>query len=264
MSCTTPLEAYFHSLGSGRYQATEATGGAWNPRQQHIAPTLGLLVHVLEQRAGADSLGLARLSFDIYGTVPIAEVEVSTKVLRPGRTIELSEAALSHDQRSVAVLRAWALAEADTTDLEISPLPEFPPPDALEPWNPSDIWPGAFIRSFDGYRRVLAPGRAQAWLRPEAELVSGERVSALARYVGLIDVANGIALAVDPRKAAFPNVDSTVSFFRHPQGEWVGLDVTQSAGPGGIGLTQTVLHDEHGPIGVLTQTLTIRRAASSA
>lgn len=264
MSSITPDKAYFHPLGESRYEATEATGGAWNPHQQHIAPTLGLLVHALEQRPEAGNLQLARLSFDIYGTVPIGEVEISTSVLRPGRTIELSEATLSHDHRSVAVLRAWSLAAFDTADLEVSPLPELPARNDMDPWSPGETWPGGFIRSFESYRRVIGQGRAQAWLRPETELVSGQEVSPLARYIGVVDVANGLSLAVDPRTAAFPNVDSTVSLFRQPRGEWVGLDTTQSAGPGGVGLTQTVLHDDHGPVGTLTQTLTIRRAAGSA
>lgn len=263
MTGTTSSEAYFRSLGSGRYEATESTGGAWDPREQHIAPTLGLLVHALEQRAEAGSFELARLSFDIYGTVPIAGVEITTDVLRPGRTIELSEATLRHHDRTIAVLRAWSLIAADTADLEVSELPGLPSPEDLEPWSPGEYWPGKFIRSFEGFRRVLAPGRAQAWLRTETELVSGEEVSPLARYIGLVDVANGISSAMDPQKVAFPNVDSTVSLFRHPEGDWVGLDTTQSVGPGGLGLTHTVLHDGHGPVGTLTQTLTIRRASRS-
>lgn len=259
MSGITSPAAYFLPLGAGRYQATEATGGAWNSQEQHIAPSLGLLVHELQQRTDTGDLKLARLSFDIYGTVPIAEVEVSTGVLRPGRTIELSEATLSHNQQTVAVLRAWSLAAFDTAEMEISPLPEFPPLGSLERWAPSELWPGGFIRSIEGFRRSLGPGRAQAWVRSGVPLVGGEEVSPLAAYIGLVDVANGLSFGMDPRQAAFPNVDSTVSLFRHPEGEWLGLDTTQSAGAGGVGLTHSILHDEHGPVGALTQTLTIRR-----
>ncbi|WP_150462245.1 thioesterase family protein [Nesterenkonia ebinurensis] len=264
VASTTP-SAYFTALGSGRYLATEATGGAWDPAEQHIAPSLGLLVHALERsehtQAGPGSrLSLSRLCFDIYGVVPIAEVEVASSVLRPGRTIELSEATLSHAGRTVAVLRAWALAASDTHDMEISALPTMPAPETMELWNPDHQWPGGFIRTLPESRhRKINPGRAQAWARSTAKLVAGEETSALADYIGLIDVANGAAAAIDHSKAAYPNVDSTVSLFRHPKGKWVGLDVTQSAGPGGVGLTHTVLHDEHGPLGTLSQTLTIRR-----
>lgn len=257
---STTTSAYFKPLGNGRYQATEATGGAWNPSEQHIAPTLGLLVHAVEQAGHAQGLSLSRLSFDIYGVVPIAEVEVSTQVLRPGRTIELSEATLTHAGRTVAELRAWALAASDTTDLQTSDLPGMPAPETMELWNPEHSWPGGFIATLpDSRHRQLGQGRAQAWVRSSVDLLEGQQSSSLAGYIGLVDVSNGVGAGMDPRQVAYPNVDSTISLFRHPQGEWVGLDVTQSAGSGGVGLTQTVLHDEHGPLGILTQTLTIRR-----
>lgn len=259
MSGTAAPDAYFLPRGDGRYEASTLTSGAWNTSEQHIAPTLGLLVHVLERSDRAAHLQLARLSFDIYGTIPIAEVEVTTRVLRPGRTIDLSEVEMTYDGRAVAVLRAWSLAPSDTSDLEISALQEMPSTEFMEPWNPAETWPGNFIDSFESYRRVINPGRAQLWLRPTTDLVSGEQVSLLARYIGTVDVANGISVAADPRIAAFPNVDSTVSLFRHPTGQWVGLDTTQSLGPGGVGLTHTILHDEQGPVGSLTQTLTIRK-----
>lgn len=262
-SITSP-EAYFLPLGNGRYEATSLTGGAWNVEEQHIAPALGLLVHVLEGRADAPDLELSRLSIDIYGTIPVAEMETSISILRPGRTIELSEVTLKHDGRTVASLRGWSLATSDTTDLENSLLPELPPLRSMQRWHPTEIWPGGFIATIEGHRRNLGQGRAQAWLRTETDLVAGEEASALARYIGLIDVANGTSLGMDPRTVAFPNLDSTVSLFRSPAGQWVGLDVTQSAGPGGIGLTHTILHDEQGPVGALTQTLTLRRTPPDA
>lgn len=263
MSGITSPEAYFLSLGNGRYEATALTGGAWNIEEQHIAPALGLLVHILEQRTDAPDLEISRLSFDIFGTVPIAEVESSINVIRPGRTIELSEVSLTHGDRTVAVMRAWSLAASDTSDLENSQLPELPPPSSLQHWDPVEMWPGRFINTLEGRRRVLGHGRAQAWIRTETDLISSEDASGLARFIGLIDVANGTSMGMDPQAVAFPNLDSTVSLFRRPKGEWVGFDVTQSAGAGGVGLTHTILHDEHGPVGVLTQTLTLRRLPSS-
>lgn len=253
-------QAYFSALGDGRYRATRATAGAWDPQQQHIAPAMGLMTHALERSQEPDRpLKLARLSFDIYGTVPIAEVEVSTDVPRPGRTIELSETTLTHAGRSIAVMRAWSLVDSDTTNMAVTPQVSFPAREECAPWDAAGVWPGEFIASLEGRRRPMGPGRAQAWLRTDLPLVDGEPSSEFARYLGLVDVANGLALTVDPRTAAYPNVDSTVSFFRQPRGEWVGLDVTASIGPHGVGLTHTELHDSEGPVGVLTQSLTVRR-----
>ncbi|TLP79054.1 thioesterase family protein [Nesterenkonia sphaerica] len=257
--------AYFHALGDGRYLASRATAGAWNPEQQHIAPVMGLMAHALERHHGSDQpLQVARLSFDIFGTVPVGEVGIVVDLPRPGRTIELSEVTLTHAGRTIAVMRAWSLMDADTEDLALTPAENFPAPEACEPWDAAGIWQGDFIASLEARRRCPAPGRAQAWLRTPVALVDGERTSDFARYVGLIDVANGLTLALDPAAAAYPNVDSTVSFFRQPVGEWVGLDVTAYIGPRSVGLTHTLLYDRAGCVGALTQTLTIRRTPSTA
>lgn len=257
--------AYFTALGNGHYRATQATAGAWDPRQQHIAPPMGLMTHVLQRHRGADhALSITRLSFDIYGTVPIGEVEVSVDTPRAGRTIELSEVTMTHADRTIAVLRAWSLMDSPTEDIEHIPQENFPGLEELEPWDAAKVWPGEFIASLEGRRRSLGPGRAQAWLRTGLPLVDGERSSDFARYVGLIDVANGLASTLDPQTTVYPNVDSTVSFFRQPRGEWVGLDVAASTGPRGVGLTHSFLHDSNGPVGVLTQSLTIRRMPSAS
>ena len=41
-------QGYFVSQGSGRFNATAHVGGAWFTDEQHIAPLLGLLTHLVE------------------------------------------------------------------------------------------------------------------------------------------------------------------------------------------------------------------------
>ena len=53
-----------------------------------------------------DGLVLTRLTFDILGTIPVDVVETVVRVVRPGRTIELVEAAVTHNGRAAVVLRA--------------------------------------------------------------------------------------------------------------------------------------------------------------
>lgn len=57
---------------------------------------------------------------------------------------------------------------------------------------------------------------------------------------------------------AFPNLDLTAHFLHAPAEGWLGLDTTQSYGPGGIGVTSSKMHDEDGPLGTIAQTLTVR------
>lgn len=253
--------AYFERLGAHRFRATEHTGGAWDLETQHIAPALGLLAHAVEQdrdERRSDGLVVTRLSYDILGTVPIAEVDIELAVVRAGRTIELVEAVLAHRGRSVVRLRAWLMAERETSAIQGTGLAPIPGPDELEHWDPTTVWPGGFIATADVRRRQVEPGRASVWVRTTQPLLDGEQVSRLAAVAGLLDIANGMTVRAEPGDVAFPNVDLTAHFFARPADGWLGLDTAVSFGAGGLGLTTSVIHDERGPIGTSSQCLTVR------
>lgn len=253
--------AYFERIDKTRFRATEHVSGAWNEQEQHIAPALGLMAHVLEldlaQRRD-DRMRISALHYDILGPVPVSEVEVSCSVRRPGRTIELVEVELSYQGRVIVLLRGWLLAEFSAEHVQGSDLPQLPGPENFEPWDATSLWPGGMIRSIEGRRRPLSEGRAQAWIRTPQPLVAGEAVSDVARFTGLFDVSNGVAVRAEPREVIFPNVELSAQLFRDPTGEWVGYDTTVSFGPDGRGLTHTIIHDEDGPVGAVTQGLTVR------
>lgn len=253
---------YFRRLSADSYRATEHAGGAWNLAEQHIAPSFGLLAHAIEtdrDERGNGHLGITRLSCDILGTVPVdAVVDIDVAVIRPGRTIELVEATLAHDGRAVVLARAWLMKQYDTAALRGSDFQPIPAPEDMPAWNPSEIWPGGFIASADCWRTSVAPGRSASWVRTSVPLLDGEPVTATASALRLLDIANGLAVRVDPREVAFPNLDLTAHFFAEPVGEWVGFDTTVSIGTTGIGLTHSIIHDRTGPIGAVSQILTVR------
>ncbi|MBB3748698.1 hypothetical protein FHT44_001159 [Mycolicibacterium sp. BK634] len=257
--------SYFSRVSERSFRASEHAGGAWNLAEQHIAPSFGLLAHAIEtdrDGRGQADLVIGRLSYDILGPVPVDVVEdVEVRVLRPGRTIELVEATLTYQGRAVVLVRAWLMKQYDTSAVRGSGLPPIPPVEDMPEWNPSSVWPGGFIASAEVRRAQLEPGRAAYWVRTGVPLLDGEPVSSLARVAGLLDIANGMTVLVDPREVAFPNLDLTVHFFAEPSGEWVGFDTAVSIGPSGIGLTHSIIHDETGPIGAVSQSLTVRPGA---
>jgi hypothetical protein len=224
-----------------------------------MGPVSGLLVRAIEACRPRPDLLVSRVAFDILGVIPAGEVEVSARVIRPGRSIELLEAELTAAGRVVVRATAWRLAISDTTGIAGGDIPDLPGPQSASPWIGSELWEGGFIRSLEF--RVLPgwqPGRGRVWLRTDVDLVDGEPTPPLARFFGLIDTANGIALRADPATLLFPNTDLTVHLVREPLGQWLGLDTTVSFGPDGVGLTASVLYDEGGPIGRAAQTLTLR------
>lgn len=254
-------KAYFLRIDKTRFQPTEHVGGGWNPNEQHISPALGLLAHAVETDRDTrrdDRLPIARLSYDILGTLPIDAIDIEVTVLRAGRTIELVEARLSHAGRAAVVVRAWLMQEYDTAAFAGSPFPRIAAAEAMQPWDPTTLWPGGYIRSVQVRRDQLEPGRASYWLRTDIALIEGERVSATARAVGLLDTANGMTPRAAAEDVAFPNLDLTAHWLGQPRGDWLGFDTTVSFGANGVGLTHSIIHDAGGPIGVVSQCLTVR------
>ncbi len=108
----------------------------------------------------------------------------------------------------------------------------------------------------------LEKGPATVWMRMRHPLVEGEQPSPLQRVLAAADSGNGVSATLDWGRYLFINVDLTVELHRLPEGEWVCLDAITIPEPTGLGLSDTALFDERGPIGRATQTLLIaeRRA----
>jgi hypothetical protein len=214
---------------------------------------------------GGDRLQLSRINFEILGMIAAADFEVAVEVLRAGRTVELLEATMVVGERPVVRARAWRLVRLDTAAVAGGQPDPMPGPDAVAEWAASSVWRGGYIASVR--IRPLPgrePGRARAWITTDVGLVRGEPSSDLARYVGLIDTANGIAVRQPPRTWMFPNVDLSVHLYRSPVWGWVGLDTTVVFGADGVGLTSSTLHDRLGPVGRAEQILTVRPLGGSS
>lgn len=253
--------AYFERLGSARFRPTEHVSGAWDEAMQHIGPALGLLVHAVESDLSArrdDPMVISRLSYELLGVVPMDTVGVAVEVIRPGRTIELVEATYAHGGRTVIRLRAWLQQPRDTVAIAGDGFDPIPSPALMEPWDPTTVWGGGYLASAVVRRISDGPGRSRYWVRTDVPLLAGEEVSTIARMSGLFDIANGMAVRADPETVHYPNIDLTAHLVREPVGEWVGFDTRVTFGTGGLGLTASVIHDEVGPLGTVSQSLTVR------
>lgn len=251
---------YFDRVSATAFRPTEHVSGGWNTAEQHIAPPMALLAHAVEQDRDArrdDDLRLARLSYDILGTLPMDVVEVDVRVVRPGRTIELVEATLSHAGRAGLVLRAWLLDRRDTRGVAGSELEPIPPAAGMPEWDPSTVWPGGYIASARARRQEVRPGRAAYWVESDVDLLD-EPSGPVARAARLFDIANGMTSRFTPEEVAYPNLDLTAHLFRDPVGPALGFDTRVSTGPDGAGLTHSVIHDIAGPVGTVDQIQTVR------
>src|SRR5215475_11815073 len=103
---------------------TELSRGPWSPDALHGGPVAALLAHAA---AGVDADGStqpARLTVELLRPVPLAPLRVSTRVLRPGRKVQLVEASLhsaTHEVARVTMLRICRQPLALPTGLGSSP-----------------------------------------------------------------------------------------------------------------------------------------------
>lgn len=246
------------------YKPTEHAQGAWNENEQHMGPATAVLMHEIAKFHPQDSLRVARVSLDILGMIPLKEFTITTRTIRPGKTIELVESVMISEGRDCVVARAWRLLTQDTSEIaELEDAKAPHPPEDLPSWEEIRGWPGGFIESLqlksEPNRR---PGKGLVWITTDAEIVKGEQTADWVRLLGLADVANGVVprTGMDLASAEwmFPNTDLQIHMHRLPQGRWLGIEAVQQHGADGIGLTSAILHDVHGPFGRSEQILTVR------
>jgi hypothetical protein len=259
------MDSFYKRTGDAGYVATELTRGPWDPGAQHAGPPSALLGREIERMDGSEAFQVGRVVFEILRPVPIGEVRVETRVLRPGRKVRLVEASLANDDGELVRATAWQLR---TTELE---LPEgaidstLPPPGPDEGWTPEFFPTGQDVgyHSAMEWKAVagafLEPGPATVWMRMRQPLVAGEEPTPLQRALVAADVGNGISAVLDWREYVFINVDLTIHFERMPEGEWVCVDAVTRPQPSGIGTAGSVLSDERGRIGRAAQSLLIEQ-----
>ena len=105
--------AFFVPVGDGRFAATRTHAGRGTRRIEHAGPPAALLGRALERCEPRDGMLLARLTFEILRPVPVAEVAVRARVVRPGRSVQLLEGELTADGEPVVTVRAWRVKAAD-------------------------------------------------------------------------------------------------------------------------------------------------------
>jgi hypothetical protein len=235
-------------------------------RVRACARAAGLTASPWQREDGAEPVAdepvALRTSIDFFAPVPHGPVEVTARVVRPGRRITLAEGMLRSGGREVLHARVWLVRG---TAPGAPDTPEPPRPDAPVP-APADCPTGLAGWHFP-YRRALdwrtvsgdpeGPGDAAVWARQKHPLVDAEEPSGLQRAVLVADSGNGISAALDWSAWMFVNVDLDVHLARPFEGRWVLLDAATRYTAAGSALATSVLRDGHGVVGAGAQTLVV-------
>jgi len=268
----------FFAADGDRYFPTELTRGPWDAGSQHAGPPAALIGREIAGLGRGPERELGRITYEILRPVPIAPLTVDARVVRPGRAVELVEASLSDSDGEVIRARAWLLRRGEVDipsglssedgpgTLGTSPStlrPGFAPPgpDEAEPGGFFDTGQDVGYHTAMDYRFVRGgftePGPAVAWMRMRVRLVDDEEPTPLERVLVAADSGNGVSSTLDWSRFMFINVDLSVHLHRPMTGEWVCLDAITIPERSGIGIADTALYDERGPIGRADQTLLV-------
>ena len=254
----------FYELDGDFATPSELTRGPWDPDSQHAGPPAALLGHAMEAlpTTGEAPMRIGRITYEVLKPVPIAPLRVEAQIERDGRRVQMLSASLHAGEVEVMRARGWRLRE------EPVELPDGLLPGPL-PHGPMDGEPGEFFptgsdvgyHSAVEYRFIegafVEPGPATVWMRSRVPLIEGEEISPLGRVLVVADSGNGVSATLDWRRFLFINVDLSVHLHRLPAGEWVCLDAVTLPQPDGIGIADTALFDERGPLGRAAQTLLV-------
>jgi hypothetical protein len=256
-------DAFYVSEG-GLFVSSELTRGPWDPGAQHAGPPAALIARELE-RATEPGWQIGRITYEILRPVPIAPLRVQVDVRRPGRSVELLDGVLTDaDGETLITASAWRIATRETEiPPEVGAASEaLPGPERGISKDFFDTGQSVGYHTAMEYRFIAGGftdlGPALVWMRARHPLVAGEEMSPLQRVMVAADSGNGVSATLDLERYIFINVDLSVHLHRMPRGEWIGLDAVTLPEPEGVGLADSVLHDEGGPIGRALQTLLVR------
>jgi hypothetical protein len=248
-----------------RFVPTVLTRGPWNPNAMHGGAPSALLAYVLARHDPGPAAFVARLTVELLRPVPLEPLQVVARTFRPGRNVHWVEGALLADGAEVA--RATALrvrTQSVEVDDAVSPAVPLPPPpdqgaspraeffdrDHVGFWAANEI---RIVRG--GFGGV--PGPAMAWLRLRCPVVDDEPPAPFERVAAAADFGSGVGNPLPFTRASAINPEVSVHVFRHPAGDWVGLDSAGWVAPDGTGLATTTLFDTDGFLGRAEQALLV-------
>ncbi len=251
-------DAFFQPDTDGFLPQGHATG-PWSPDHLHGGPPCALVTRGFE-RALPDDFQLTRISFELLRPVGFERLTLRTEVQTEGANVRRGTAVLEADGKPLIRAQAMAIRKV-AIDVELPQ--ETPPP--LPATLSNFTFP--FFKSPVGYhtsmeariaRGTLGASPIAVWMRMKIPLLPDEKPSPFVRVVCAADSGNGVAQVVDIKRFTFVNAELSLSLLRRPKGEWICLDAHTMVTKDGIGLSDTRLWDEKGPIGRGDQALVVR------
>lgn len=260
------MPAFYTQVDENTFDSSADTAGPWSPDTQHGGPPSALLTRQIERFNPREGHRLARVAVDILKPVPVGRLHTRVTSLQRGRRVELLEATAANETETVLIARAWRIETTPPDVPERRSDGDGPAGRTHEP-TPQTAQTAGFRT--DGYLAAIdwsfergtfnEYGPAKVWARPRLPLVAGEEMSGWQRAMTLADSGSGISMVYSPTEHPAINTDVIVSLDRDPDGEWIGMDAETTVAARSGAMTRTELFDQHGSVGLATQSLLIGR-----
>ena len=249
---TDPVTHFFTRDGDA-YVPSGLGLSPWDAKSQNGISLAGLAAHTLENIAPQVPMVTAKLTLDIFGSVPMIALEPHVRVLRDGPRFQIVETEL-HGAGKVWI-RATALrvrlgeSPARTTPLT-HPMPPADSPQHTVSWFEMHRIKGNFLG---------ASGAGAMWGRIIASIVPGVPLTPTERMAMTADFGSGFAPLVDHRHWTSANLDIALHMTRLPLGDWLLIDATSHSAGNGIGVATAQIGDAEGMFATAVQTVFLAR-----
>ncbi|MFZ2470081.1 MAG: thioesterase family protein [Parvibaculum sedimenti] len=251
----TKLEPVFTRDGTFWLPHVEATGPF---RGLHGGAVSGLVVAAMEERAREKDWGQAMTaSVLILRPAPLERLETRIEVLRSGGRVAMLESSLWAGERLIAKATGAFVKPISLPEVSrVSAAPAPVDPSALPVWGARG--PQNRTTFFDALD-IRDDGNGTKWGRMKRPMVAFE--APMANLFAFADNGTPYWLSGTefwpPTRWGFPNIDIAVHISRAPVGPWVGVEPGSDWRDNGLGLTDSKLYDEAGPLGRACQTVVL-------
>ncbi len=243
---------------------SELAGSPWHRSTLHGGAPSGLLAHCLECHLNDGSLQAARLSIDLLRPVPSSPLQVKVATIRKGKRIALLHADLFSGETLLAKASALFVKPSDITVPQHAPklTMEMPGPQKLEEKSFAEILfqkaagvpPGLHTTvRLRPVTNLSESGEGSAWIALPVPVIQDTVTTPFVQAATICDFGNGVGQLNLGKGMGTINSDIHLQLTRLPKSQWLGLQSQTLMEPHGIGQAHTVLHDEFGPIGMVSQ-----------
>ena len=255
-------ESFFVMEGS-HYVACDAARGPWHPEHCHAGPVTAAVAREIE-RLFEGRKPLVRLTVELIRPVPTTGFAIAAEVSRNGKRLATARAVVSGLDG-----RICANATATLTlpiEMPLAPTSEVPL------WRLEDSYASSFsfpnrphrLRCFPDCVETRypnghdsSPGPTAMWMRTPP-LLPEETPSPFQRICPLADCANAISRNAETSDMTFLNTDLTIVMHRASMSDWFLADAVSHWHTTGVGLAESRISDEAGPVATALQSLILQ------